>query len=296
MELQLTRIWDSFIDPLQQDSRILDLATGNGTVARICAARARHKNIRICIDAVDAAAIDPPRYTPDPEGLFQDIRFYAGVQLESLPFEDEVFDGIVSQFGFEYAGDPRATSETVRVLAPRGRIRLVVHSRGGAVSRDIGRRLQRLRIVLADNGILSLILRLARAAEIGDGETLRCESTNLSPAMEQVHQLSVQVPPDDSALFYAREFLQVWHLKERYRPSELRRSLELGWQNARGVAMRQEQMLKVARSREEMHSFQDQFTTAGLEGAQFTEIKDHRKGYQIAWLLDARKPDTGRNR
>lgn len=291
-EVRLTQVWNEFVDALPDDARLLDLATGNGTVVRGCAARARVRNIRLHIDAVDAAEIDPPRYVADAEQFFRDVRFRGTTRLEALPFPDGAFDGVVSQFGFEYANEEQAAAEAVRVLAPGGRLRLIIHARDGAVSRDIGRRLERLRSVLAENGPVTLVLTLARAAEAGDVATLSRKSTQLAAAVELARRLADRPPPDDAALFYSREFLQLWARRDRYWPSALRRSVEEGWANANGVAMRQEQLLRVARSAQDMTGIGARFAAAGLIVDPVREICDDRRGVQIAWMIDSRKPQT----
>jgi SAM-dependent methyltransferase len=289
-ELRLTRVWNEFVDGCADGARILDLATGNGTAARCCAARARERKIRLHIDAVDAAEIDPPKYAADPEQYFRDVCFRGGVRLEALPFPDGTFDGIVSQFGFEYADEVRAAGEAVRNLAQGGRLRLIMHARDGAVSRDIGLRVERLRSVLAERGPVALVLALARAAERGDVATLNKQGVYLAEAAEQVRELAIRPPPDDAALFYSREFLKLWTQRDRYWPSDLRRSLEDGWNNAKGVAIRQEQMLRAARSGEDMERLGARFAAADLILDGVRPVRDERRCVQVAWMMDAHKP------
>jgi len=290
-EVHLTQVWNGFVDELADGARLLDLATGNGTVVRSCAARARVRNIRLHIEAVDAAEIDPPRHVADPEQFFRDVHFRGGIRLETLPFPDGTFDGVVSQFGFEYADEEQAAAEAVRVLAPGGRLRLIIHARDGAVSRDISTRLERLHSVLAENGPVSLVLTLARAAEAGDVATVSRRSSHLAAAIELSRRLADRPPPDDAALFYSREFLQLWARRERYLPSALRRSVEEGWANVSGVALRQEQLLRAARSAEDMARIGARFAAADLVLDAAREIHD-RRGVQIAWMLDSRKSQT----
>lgn len=291
-EVRLTQVWNEFVDELPDGARLLDLATGNGTVARSCVARARARHISLHIEAVDAAEIDPPHYVADPEQFFRDVRFRGGIRLEALPFPDAAFDGVVSQFGFEYANEEQAAREAVRVLAPGGRLRLIIHARDGAVSRDIGGRLERLRSVLAENGPVALVLALARAAEAGDVATLSRKSAHLAAAVELVRRLADRPPQDDAALFYSREFLQLWARRDRYWPSALRRSVEEGWANANGVAIRQAELLRVARSAEDMARIGARFTGEGLNLDTVRKICDDRRGVQIAWMIDSRKPSN----
>ncbi len=288
-ELRLTEVWYELVDSLSDGSRLLDLATGNGTVVRLCAARAAERNIDLQIDAVDAAEIDPLKYAADPTSLIDGVNFYGKVRLESLPFPDNTFDTVISQFGFEYADEDRATAEAARVLDAGGRLRLVVHARDGAVSQDIGQRVERLQRALADNGAITLIRTLARAAATGDLETLQSASAQLPGAARTIQDLAKEAPPDDAAIYYSREFIRLWHHRERYWPADLRRSIEDGWENAHGVAIRQAQMLSVARSAGDIETMSARFGAADLVVDSVREIRDEQRGIQIAWLLDARK-------
>ena len=113
--------WDGFFAATRNGARILDLATGNGAlplrVHRTLEGRAR-------VDAIDLAALSPAWYEP---ARHTQIRFHAGIEMEELPFEDAMFDEVVSQFGFEYADRPRALSEALRVAAPGARLAFVMH-------------------------------------------------------------------------------------------------------------------------------------------------------------------------
>jgi len=113
----------------------------------------------------------------------------------------------------------------------------------------------------------------------------------LAAAAELARRLSVRPPPDDAALFYSNEFLRLWALRDRYWPADVRRSAEAGWANASGVAARQEQMLRVARSAEDVA----RITAAGIVVDPLREIRNDRRGVRIAWLIDARKPAGNRS-
>jgi SAM-dependent methyltransferase len=289
LELRLNQVWQAHVSLLADGASILDLATGNGTVARSYAAAARSLGIRLLITAVDAAQIDPPRVVGDPQQLFRDIRFCSNIRLESLPFQDGEFDGVVSQFGFEYAEEEPAAAEAARVLAPGGQLRLVIHARDGEVARDIRMRLERLQSVLGANGPVGLVLDLARAAEAGDTTKLSKRSEQLAAAVDLAKQLGRNPPADDSALFYASECLSLWAQRNNYWPADLRRSVEQGWHTARGVVLRQEQMLRVAGSAEDVARLGRRFERAGLTLDAITPIHDESRDVQIAWLLQARR-------
>lgn len=290
LEFRLNKVWQAHVANLADGARVLDLATGNGTVARSYAAAARALNRRLRITAVDAAQIDPPKFVPDPQELFRDVEFRGGTKLESLPFADNAFDGVASQFGFEYADEAAAAREVARVLAPGGQLRLIIHARDGAVAGDIRYRVERLQSVLTGNGPVALVLELARAAEVGDAELLKQKSAHLPAAVEFTKELGRNPPADDSALFYASECLSLWAQRSEYWPADLRRSVERGLNTARGVVLRQEQMLQVARSAEQVENLGNRFADAGLSPAAITPIHDENRGVQIAWLLEAGRP------
>ncbi len=289
VEVRLHRLWEDLVDELADGARVLDLATGNGTVAASCAAHGRARGLRLAIEGVDAAAIDPAKYVPDPGGLLQALSFRGNVRLEALPFEDAAFDAIVSQFGFEYADEEAAAAEAVRCLAPGGRLCFVLHALDGAVARDTALRLERLRGVLDENGALTLVLALARAAVTRDRAALAAGAARLPAAAQHVRRLAENPPADDAALFYAGEFLRLWARRHRYRPADLLRSAEDGWANARGVALRQRDMLKAARSATDMARLHERFARLGLTVADPGELTDAR-GARIGWLLRATRP------
>lgn len=291
-EVRLARVWDELVDALADGARLLDLATGNGTVVRSCAARAQARAIRLEIDAVDAADIDPQRDVANAEKSFAGVRFRGRTRLEALPFPDAAFDAVVSQFGFEYANEEPAAAEAARVLAAGGRLRFIMHARDGAVARDIRLRVERLRSVLADDGPVALVLALARAAESGDVSTLNRRSQELPAAIVLARRLAAQPVPDDAALFYSVEFLQLWERRARYWPEALRRSLEEGWSNVTGVATRQAELLRVAASADDVARIGARLAAAGLRVDALREISDERRNVQTAWLLDARRPEA----
>jgi len=78
-------------------------------------------------DAVDAARVDPDWLRQLEPQQRQRLRVHGGVRAESLPFADGVFSIVISQYGIEYTDWPVAIAEALRVLARRGRIRILAH-------------------------------------------------------------------------------------------------------------------------------------------------------------------------
>jgi SAM-dependent methyltransferase len=99
--------------------RVLDVACGTGVLARGAAARVA--------DSGYVAGLDPsPGMLAVARELAPDVDWHEGV-AESLPFPDDSFDAVVSQFGFMFFADKaRAAAEMLRVLRPAGRAAVAV--------------------------------------------------------------------------------------------------------------------------------------------------------------------------
>lgn len=104
---------------VRSGDRVLDVACGTGILAREAAA---------CLDGVGSVSgVDPsPGMLAVAGRLAPEIEWREGT-AESLPYEDDSFDAVVSQFGLMFFRDrSRAIGEMLRVLAPRGRMAVAV--------------------------------------------------------------------------------------------------------------------------------------------------------------------------
>jgi len=179
VQVALQAKWRAVFDALEQDARVLDLGTGNGSLAVQAVRAARDRGRRLTVDAVDAAAIDPPRHVDAVHGdALAAVRFHAGTPMETLPFTDAVFDLVVGQYAFEYADTCGAAAEAVRVLRPGGRLRLLVHTEDAAL---IGRaRAQRACLERVQSSALfdrcrTLLEQLVAARRRGAGASPRVQ-------------------------------------------------------------------------------------------------------------------------
>lgn len=92
--------WRQFFGALEDGARILDVGTGNGAVAQLAYDTGKQGDKHFEVHGVDAAEIS----TAGPsDGETGEVHFHAAVPMESLPFEDDWFDCVVSQYALEYS-------------------------------------------------------------------------------------------------------------------------------------------------------------------------------------------------
>ena len=112
-----TRVADAA--QIKPGQRVLDVACGTGILAREVATRTGPTGYVVGVDPM-------PGMLAVAKGLAPAVEWREGV-AESLPFSDESFDVVVSQFGLMFfTNRHRALREMLRVLTPGGRVVVAV--------------------------------------------------------------------------------------------------------------------------------------------------------------------------
>lgn len=125
---------------LSRGERVLDLACGTGTVARLAAARVGREGRVVGID-LNGAMIGVARSLPPPSGAR--IEWMEGSAL-AVPLPDGDLDVILCQQGLQFFPDkPLALREMRRVLRTGGRIALSVWRGAGPYNAAVARALAR---------------------------------------------------------------------------------------------------------------------------------------------------------
>ena len=104
---------------LQPGESVLDVACGTGVLARAAAKLVGPSGAVVGLDP-DSGMLAVATLNA------HEVEWHSGV-AESLPFEDETFDAVISQFGLMFFDDSlQSLSEVRRVLRPRGRTTFAV--------------------------------------------------------------------------------------------------------------------------------------------------------------------------
>ena len=118
---------DHFLE-LPAGTRILDIATGNGAIATLAAEVSDKHDKNFFVAATDLAAINSGVIVDSAATRIREkICFHSHTPCERQPFEDNYFDFVSSQFGFEYSNIELTIREVRRVLAPGGKFISICH-------------------------------------------------------------------------------------------------------------------------------------------------------------------------
>ncbi len=128
--------WHKDFNALADNFKVLDLATGNGALPLLLNQYFKGDNKKGEVIGVDLAQINTKL---DELALSEQVRvsLLSHIDCSCLPFEDNSFDLVISQYGLEYSDLALSIPEAIRVLKPGGRLSLVTHhSRSMIINRN----------------------------------------------------------------------------------------------------------------------------------------------------------------
>ena len=141
--------WRSLAAATRAGRKVIDLATGNGTVP----AALLDANPDLVVTGVDKADIDPLRFLSEP-GPLESVDFRGNIDICSLPFDAGSFDAATSQFGIEYTPLQQTIPEVVRVIVNDGVVQFLMHHASSEIVAPAATRRFEMEALLADDGVL----------------------------------------------------------------------------------------------------------------------------------------------
>ena len=139
-----------------------------------------------CVDVSEAAIATLEERFPDVSGIVADAR--------QIPLPSASFEIVCSQFGIEYAGLD-AMAEWLRLVAPGGRVALLLHHDGGGIHRqcaaslDAARQLQGVNFIGKAGAMFAAGFRMLRA---GSRDEYEAAVGDLMPAIRTLESIMRQ--------------------------------------------------------------------------------------------------------
>ncbi len=125
--------WADFFAKIKNGASILDICTGNGVVPLIALKAAKEKHKKVSITGIDQANIKPAHNITPERALLREVNFMGGVDVSTLPFKNNSFDMVTSQYGLEYTNWRKTIAELTRILKHGGVGRFVIHASDGHI-------------------------------------------------------------------------------------------------------------------------------------------------------------------
>ncbi|WHI47461.1 class I SAM-dependent methyltransferase [Microbulbifer sp. JMSA004] len=148
--------WRSTVSGLHPNSKVLDIACGNGAVALLIADEASKSGKPLEIHAADAANITPLATNKNPrhQETLKKLNFHSCMEIEKIHSLDEKFSLITSQFGFEYSNKVEAATSIEKSLEPGGMFKAICHKTNSKPYKDCSDEVSAHKLVIEDLKIL----------------------------------------------------------------------------------------------------------------------------------------------
>lgn len=159
--------WDDTLSGLSPNSHILDLATGNGSIPLLGRKISVAKNLSLHFTGTDLAEVDTvligKQIGFEKDAFPKDFTILPGIDSANLPFKDQQFDCVTSQYGFEYGDIKKTFEEISRVLKPYGTVDLVLHHSHSVILVRNNQTLDCLHDLVKTGGLLTILSEFVKA-------------------------------------------------------------------------------------------------------------------------------------
>ncbi len=262
--------WKSALGSLPRKSKIVDLATGDGSVLRVI-----HKLRRdFKLIGVDYSSTLPS--IPKP------IRLRANVDMESLPFGETSVSAFVSRFGVEYGDVGKIAREVERALLAGGTFAFLMHHNESPIHSINKARAEQLAWALDEQNVITKADAFLRSRDqLG------------SQVPTGFHNIARLASETFGAYSVATEFCQaVLQTLELGlgKPVQICRNIIAQLNNhSRQEIRRIQAMMAASKNDGEMKAFEELLAADGLQTRDRFPLMLEREGQPIAWAISGQK-------
>lgn len=178
----IKNIWERFFINLTGANEVLDLCTGNASLLRLGKQTIKASS-QIKLTGVDYADIRPQ----DSFGEEANIDLLFNVNIEKLPFRNNSFDYVISNFGFEYSDIKKSINEVARILKPGGKVLLVCHCFDSILIKSNSEELLLLEEMFEKNNVLDSLTGLIDALNTKEQNSLQ-KNTEVNSAYQNASE------------------------------------------------------------------------------------------------------------
>jgi len=272
----LAEFWQQQFAGLPEGSRIIDLASGAGSVFAHLPEGHDHQLFAADISQVALKAV---------EERFPNVMTIE-CSADQVPLDDGAFDVVVSQFGVEYAGIG-AFAEVARLIATEGRFVALCHVREGYIDTSNRVQLTEAKLV-AKIDFIDKAVNLITAMFASDAQAIRRAEDDFVPAATQVGNAIGRSKKGIHAYLFLG-FRELFEKRQQYDLADI-----VGWlDDMRGELDmnidRLTRMCEAAMSVDDINTVKGRFKEAGVEDVLCTPFETLGNDLPVAWHFTARR-------
>ncbi|MGB5324353.1 MAG: class I SAM-dependent methyltransferase [Pseudomonadales bacterium] len=272
----LADYWRKQLESLEQGSRIIDVASGAGSVFGHLPEGHDHQ-----LFAVDISGAALKLLTK----RFPNVTTIVG-SADRAPFCDGSFDVVVSQFGAEYAGI-NAFAEAARLISNDGQLIALCHIRNGYIDSGNRAQLSEAKLV-AELGFIDKAVKLVTAAFASDALALKRAEDDFVPAAEKVCGGMERCKKGiHTYLFFG--FRELFEKRQQYDLSDISGWLEDMHSELEMNIDRLSRMCLASLSDHDVAEIHKIFEAQGLVDVNCTPFEIPGNELPVAWSLTARR-------
>ena len=273
----LTQFWTNALGSLTDGSRVVDIACGAGSVF---AEIPDFDRLELFANDISSEAVE----------LLQQRMPNVSTEVadaKSLPYDDQSFDQVVSQFGVEYAGLP-AFLEAARLVRPGGSLVTLSHYKNGYIDSRNAIELSAAEAVLASR-FVDHAAAVTTAVFADNRSAFDKAFAGFQPAEQALAAAHDRHSQGVHAHLYAG-FRQLFENRDRYAEADIHAWLTDMRAEVDRTVLRLTTMRSAALGDDDAQELAAQLASAGLSNVSIEVFEIPGNDKPVAWQVRARRP------